>query len=79
MLAVLQFFDALQVIVLILDFILIYRFFYPTVIPSPLIALIVNTLIVFLLVIPFPWFADLVFAFFFFYGFFGGFKPWEWG
>ncbi len=79
MLPVFEFFEALGLIVLILDYILLYRFFYPLVIPSALIALIVTTLIAFLLLLPYLWFAYLVFAFFFFYSFFAGFRPWEWG
>ena len=73
-----EFFDALNLVVLIVDFVMLFRLFWPNVVESKIVATIIVSIIAFLLLVPFPLFAWLVFAALFLYGFFGNFRPWEW-
>ncbi|MBI3588197.1 hypothetical protein HY095_03310 [Candidatus Micrarchaeota archaeon] len=77
-LPVLEFFEAMGLVVLILDFVLLYRLFYPGIVGAKAIALFITTVITFLLLIPYPWFAWLLFFVLFLYAFFGSFRPWDW-
>ena len=76
--ALLDFWDALGVIVLLIVFIMLYNMFYPSIVSSQLVALVLVAVITFLVVIPYPWFKYLLFCFLFMYGFFQTFKPYEW-
>jgi len=74
------FFDALDFIVIIFDFLLIYsRWLYPDVVGSKLVAILVDILIMFLLVIPYPIARYGIFVLLFGFAFFWGFQPWTWG
>jgi len=73
------FWDALGLITTIIVFIMLYKVFYPDVVESQLIALIIAAIITYLLVIPYEWFKYLLFVILFMYAFFWEFKPWEWG
>ena len=74
----LNFWGAFGLVVLIIVFAMLYKLFYPDIINSSLVAFIVTAIVTFTLVIPYPWFKYLLFAFLFMYGFFGSFKPYEW-
>lgn len=76
---VLDFFEALGLIALIINFIMLYNFFNSGIIKFPVINVIVTTIITLTLLVPFPWFNWLVFLFLFAYAFFWSFKPFEWG
>jgi hypothetical protein len=73
-----EFFDALGVIVLILDFVMLYRLFYPAVVSSNFIALMLTTLVAFLLLVPYPWLAWVMFAALFMQGFFAQLSEHQW-
>ncbi|HIH20363.1 TPA: hypothetical protein HA244_03790 [Candidatus Micrarchaeota archaeon] len=73
-----DFIEALFLIVIIIDFIQTYRIFYPEVLASQLISLIVATIITFTLYIPYPWVGWLAVFPLFTYSFFYGFQPWTW-
>lgn len=75
---VLEFFEALGLIALIINFIMLYNFFSNGIIRYPVINVIVTSIVTFTLLVPFPWFNAIVFLFLFAYAFFWSFKPWEW-
>ncbi len=72
-----DFVEALTLIVVIIDFIMVYIIFRDT-LNGQLVALVMSAIITFLLVIPYPWFAWLIFFSTFAYSFFWGFRPWTW-
>ncbi len=71
----LDFMDSLLIIVVILDFILIYRLFYPSLVGSQIIGIALTALVTFMLVIPNAWFAWLIFCCLFLYSFFWNLNP----
>lgn len=73
-----EFFDALNVVVLIIDFVMLFRLFWPNVVESKLVATIITSAVAFLLLVPYPLFAWIMFFALFLFGFFTNFKPWEW-
>ena len=73
-----DFIEALTLIVIIIDFIMLYKYFYPEVVGSQIVGLVISTIITFLLVIPYPFMAWVVFFITFAYSFFWGFQPWTW-
>ncbi|MFH1056329.1 MAG: hypothetical protein V1717_00835 [Candidatus Micrarchaeota archaeon] len=73
-----DFIEALTMIITIIDFIVIYKLFYPDIVKSQIIGFVIAVLVVFLLVIPYTWFAWFLFLAGFAYSFFWGFKPWTW-
>lgn len=75
--ALLEAFDF--VATLIVFFMMYSRLFYPEVINNKVVALLVTIVIMFVLVIPFPIVKWIMFLGLFSYGFFWGFRPWEWG
>lgn len=64
---------------LIVFFMTYSRLFYPEIINNKVVALLVTIIIMFVLVIPFPIVKWIMFLGLFSYGFFWGFRPWEWG
>ncbi len=74
----LEFFEALGLVALIINFIMLYNFFSNGVIKYPVINVIVTSIVTFTLLVPFPWFNWIVFFILFAYAFFWSFKPWEW-
>ncbi len=74
-----SFWDAFGLVTTIIVFVMLYKLFYPEVVESQFIALIMAVVITYLLVIPFEWFKYLLFVSLFMYAFFWEFKPWEWG
>jgi len=68
----------LEIIVLIIDFIMLYRLFYPSISGSQLVGIAMAALITFLIIIPSSFFMWLVFFGLFFYSFFWNFRPWDW-
>ncbi len=74
----LDFIEALTVVIIIIDFILVYRIFYPEIVSSQIIGIVLTTVITFLLIVPYAWVAWLVFLGGFAYSFFWGFQPWTW-
>lgn len=72
------FMDAFGLVVLILVFVALYKYLSDSFIESPLLALLVTIIIVFLIVIPFEWVKYFLFVALVMYGFFSTFKPWEW-
>lgn len=74
----LDFTDSLNIVILILDFILLYRLFYPSMVGSQILGIALAALVTFMLVIPNAWFMYLVFAALFLYSFFWNFQPWQW-
>ena len=74
----LEFWDALFLIVIIIDFIQLYRIFYPEMLSSQLICLVITTIITFALFIPYPIVGWLAIFPLFAYSFFYGFQPWTW-
>ena len=73
-----DFIEALTMIVIIIDFIVVYKVFYPEIIGSQIVGLVIATLVIFLLAIPSTWFAWFLFVAGFAYSFFWGFQPWTW-
>ncbi len=73
-----EFFEALGLIVLIIDYVMLFRLFWPNIVQSKLIAIIIITIITFLLLVPYPIVAWLLFFVLFLYGLFAQVKPWEW-
>ena len=73
-----DFWKALFLVVIIIDFIQIHRIFYPEILSSQLISLIISTIITFAILIPYEWTAWLTFVITFAYSFFYGFQPWTW-
>ena len=74
------FFEALDFIVILFDFFLIYsRFLYPDVVSSKLVAILIDIVIMFLLVIPYSIARWGIFILLFGFAFFWGFQPWTWG
>ena len=74
----LEFFEALGLVALIINFIMLYNFFSNGIIRYPVINVIVTSIVTFTLLVPFPWFNWIIFFFLFAYAFFWSFKPWEW-
>lgn len=72
-----DFVEALTLIIVIIDFIMVYIIFRDT-LNSQLIAAIMSAIITYLLIIPYGWMAWLIFLSTFAYSFFWGFKPWTW-
>lgn len=72
------FFDSLLLVMWIVDFILLANAFKDA-IPYTIVRFILAGIITFLLVIPYTWFAILIFLALFGYAFFWGFQPWTWG
>src|SRR3989338_10482672 len=79
MVFLLQLFEAFDFVATLITFFLMYRMFYPEVIASKIIGLLVTFIVMFVLIVPFPLAKWLAFAGLFGYGFFWGFRPWEWG
>jgi hypothetical protein len=78
--ALLQLFEALDFVITLITFFMIYsRIFYPELIANKIVSLLMTIVIMFVLIIPFPIVKYLVFLGLFCYGFFMGFRPWEWG
>ncbi len=73
------FLDAFGLVATIVVFIMLYKLFYPDVVGSQLVALLIAAVVTYLLVIPYEWFKYLLFVVLFMYAFFWEFKPWEWG
>lgn len=73
-----EFFDALNLVVLVIDYVMLYRLFYPNIVQGKIIAIIIITIIAFLLLVPFPLLAWLLFFALFLQGFFKQFRPWKW-
>ncbi len=73
-----EFFDALGVIVLIIDYVMLFRLFYPGVVQSQLISILLATVIAFLLLVPYPWLAWVLFAALFLNGFFAQLQEHRW-
>lgn len=73
-----DFIDALTLVIIILDFVGLYKYIYPELVASQIVGLVITTIITFLLIIPYPWFAWLMFGLTIAYSFFWGFKPWTW-
>lgn len=73
------FWEAFGLVTTIIVFILLYKLFYPDVVDSQLIGLIMAAVITYLIVIPYEWFKYLLFVILFMYAFFWEFRPWEWG
>ncbi|MBS3070342.1 hypothetical protein J4220_02435 [Candidatus Micrarchaeota archaeon] len=73
-----DFMDALTLIIIILDFVMLYKYIYPEMVSSQIVGIVITTVITFLLIIPYAWFAWLVFGLTVAYSFFWGFKPWTW-
>lgn len=73
------FWDAFGLVATIVVFIMLYKLFYPDVVGSQLVALLIAAVVIYLLVIPYEWFKYLLFVILFMYAFFWEFKPWEWG
>lgn len=71
-----DFIEALTLIVIIIDFIMMYTFFKEII--NPFVGIMISVLVTFLLVIPYGWFAWLIFFSSFAYSFFWGFQPWTW-
>ncbi|MBI2445616.1 hypothetical protein HYV43_04475 [Candidatus Micrarchaeota archaeon] len=72
--------DAFDFIATLIVFFMSYsRLFYPEVINNKVVALLVTMIVMFVLVIPFPIVKWIMFVGLFSYGFFWGFRPWEWG
>ncbi len=75
-----QLWEALDFVVTIIVFFMMYsRLFYPEIINNKAVAFLVTIVIMFVLVIPFPIIKWIMFLGLFSYGFFWGFRPWEWG
>lgn len=74
-----DFWEAFNVVIIVMIFIAMYNMFYPELLSSKLLATIVTATIIFLVVIPFDWFRYLMFVYFFMYAFFWQFQPWTWG
>lgn len=66
----LDFFDSLGIIVVILDFILVYRLFYPSLVGSQVLGIALAAMVTFMLILPYGWFAWLIFICLFLYSFF---------
>src|SRR3989338_3438539 len=79
MVAILQLFEAFDFIATLIVFFLMYRMFYPELIANKAISLLVTIIVMFVLMIPYPIAKWLAFLGLFGYGFFWGFRPWEWG
>ncbi len=73
-----EFFDALYAIALILDYIMLYRLFYPGVVQSQLIAISLTTIITFLLLVPYQWLAWILFIALFLNGFVSQLSEHKW-
>ncbi|MEM4255044.1 MAG: hypothetical protein QXR53_01810 [Candidatus Norongarragalinales archaeon] len=73
-----DFIEALTVVIIIIDFIMVYKYFYPEVVGSQILGIVITTIITFLLIIPYPFMAWVVFFITFAYSFFWGFQPWTW-
>src|SRR3989344_722337 len=73
----LDFTQALTLIVIIIDFVVLYKIF-ESFARSQILGLVITAIIIFLLVIPYNWIAWLVFLAGFAYSFFWGFQPWTW-
>lgn len=73
-----EFFDALYAIALILDYIMLYRLFYPGVVQAQLIAISLTTIITFLLLVPYPWLAWIIFVALFLNGFVAQLSEHKW-
>lgn len=70
----------LDLVVLIIDFIMLFKLFYPSIVGSTLVGIAMAALVTFLLIVQdssnfMLW---LVFFGLFFYSFFWNFRPWEW-
>ena len=78
MVVALDFMDGLNVVILILDFIMLYRLFYPSVVGSQILGIALSALVTFLLVVPNQWFMYIVFCALFLYSFFWNFRPGSW-
>lgn len=76
---ILDFLDSLDVVILIIVFIMLYKLFYPGVVESKVIALAIAAIVTYLLVIPYDWFRYFLFVALFLYSFFWSFQPWDWG
>lgn len=74
----LDFFEGMFLIILIINFIMLFNFFSNGIIKYPVINVIVTSVITFVLLQEAPWMHWLLFAFLFAYAFFWSFKPWEW-
>ena len=75
-----EFLDAFDFIATLIVFFMTYsRLFYPEIINNKVVALLVTFIVMFVLVIPFPIVKWIMFVGLFSYGFFWGFRPWEWG
>ncbi|MFH1779765.1 MAG: hypothetical protein ABH803_01310 [Candidatus Micrarchaeota archaeon] len=72
------FFDALLLVIWIIDFIALNNVL-KGVVSSSLISLVIAGMVTYLLVIPYTWFAIVLFFALFGYAFFWGFQPWDWG
>lgn len=73
-------FEALDFIIVLFDFFLIYtRFLYPDVVGNKLVAILLDVIIMFVLVIPYPIARWGIFVILFGFAFFWGFQPWTWG
>ena len=75
----LQLLEAFDFISTLIVFFLMYRMFYPELVANKAVALLVVIIVMFVLIIPFPIAKWLCFLGLFGYGFFWGFRPWEWG
>jgi len=72
------FWDAFFIVVVIIDFFMLYRILVGDVISNQFLAAIIVAVITILLVLPYPAFAYLLFGFTFLYSIFWTFKPYRW-
>ncbi|MFH0835673.1 MAG: hypothetical protein V1834_00750 [Candidatus Micrarchaeota archaeon] len=73
-----QFGQALDLVIVLVLFFLLYNFFHPKLVSSPFLGLLITIIVIFILVIPYPWFRYFLFAILFLAGIFTNIKPWEW-
>lgn len=73
-----DFWQAFDLVVLIIVFLMLYRLFYPDMVQNKAVALVIVVIVTFVVVIPFAWFRYLLFVVLFMYAVFWTFKPYRW-
>ncbi|MFQ5405870.1 MAG: hypothetical protein ACE5DI_01795 [Candidatus Micrarchaeia archaeon] len=74
----LSFFDDFFIVIVILLFFLLYNFFSNQLVKSPFLALIVTAVVFYLVVLPYEWFAYLLFVVLFLGSAFDKINPSKW-